>query len=208
MIGEASSLFAVAAGAHLLAVMSPGPDFAMVLRQTLARGRRAGLWTALGIASGIAFHVAWAMFGLGWLVERFPALLSLLRYAGGAFLLYMGVQALRARPATAAPLARPAAGGGHAHDFGIGLMTNLLNPKAMLFFVALCSAAITASTPVALRLALGSWMALTTAAWFCLVAYTLGHPRLRAALQAGAHWIDRAMGALLVALGLLSLSRS
>ena len=81
------SLFALVAGAHLLAVSSPGPDFAMVARQTLAHGRSTGVWTALGIGSGIAFHVAWAMFGLGWVVERFPLLLEVLRYGGAAFLL-------------------------------------------------------------------------------------------------------------------------
>ncbi|WP_341917610.1 LysE family translocator [Hydrocarboniphaga effusa] len=199
------SLFALVAGAHLLAVSSPGPDFAMVARQTLAHGRSTGVWTALGIGSGIAFHVAWAMFGLGWVVERFPLLLELLRYGGAAFLLYMGVSALRARPT---PPTEPSAAGavpGSARSFGIGLATNLLNPKVMMFFVALCSTVITRDTSIALRLGLGAWMAGTTMLWFSLVAWGLGHQSLRERLQKQAHWIDRGMGVLLVGLGLLSL---
>ncbi|WP_374679507.1 LysE family translocator [Hydrocarboniphaga effusa] len=199
------SLFALVAAAHLLAVSSPGPDFAMVARQTLAHGRSTGVWTALGIGSGIAFHVAWAMFGLGWVVERFPLLLELLRYGGAAFLLYMGVSALRARPT---PPAEPSAAGavpGSARSFGIGLATNLLNPKVMMFFVALCSTVITRDTSIALRLGLGAWMAGTTMLWFSLVAWGLGHQALRERLQKQAHWIDRGMGVLLVGLGLLSL---
>lgn len=207
---NASSVFLLVAGTHLLAVMSPGPDFAMVVRQTLAHGRRTGVWTALGIGSGITFHVAWAMFGLGWVAARYPVVLDTLRIGGGAFLLWMGVGALRARPA--APVAADAvpAGGEPAagRSFAVGLLTNLLNAKAMLFFVALCSTVITAGTPGSLRIALGAWMAITTAAWFSLVAWTLGHAGLRRALQAQAHWIDRAMGLLLVGLGLFALART
>lgn len=201
---SASSLFLLAAGAHLLAVMSPGPDFAMVVRQTLAQGSRAGVWTAIGIGSGIGFHVTWALFGLGWIVERYPAALEALRYAGAAFLLWMGVGALRARPSVGhqAVAAEPVHSRRH---FLIGLVTNLLNPKAMLFFVALCSVIVSQHAGVPLRLALGAWICGTTMAWFSLVAWSLGHPALRERLQAQAHWIDRAMGAVLVALGLLTL---
>lgn len=201
------TLLTAAAGAHLLAVASPGPDFAVVVRQTLAHGRTAGLATAWGIATGIVFHVAYALFGLGWLLSKLPMLLDVLRYAGAAFLLWMGVNALRAQPAraraapdTAAPASR--------RDFWIGLTTNLLNPKATLFFVALCSALVTTPTPLALKLALAAWIIGTTGLWFSLVALALSQPRLRARLQAHAHWIDRSMGVLLIALAVAMLAAS
>lgn len=197
------TLFTAAAAAHLLAVASPGPDFAVVTRQTLAHGRAAGLRTALGIASGIIFHVAYALFGLGWLLQKQPLLLEALRYAGAAFLLWIGFNALRAQPA-----APTLAQGGQAaaqRDFVIGLTTNLLNPKATLFFVALCSAFVTTPTPLSLKLALAAWITLTTALWFSLVAITLGHARVRNALRRHAHWIDRGMGVLLIALAIAML---
>lgn len=197
------TLFATAAAAHLLAVTSPGPDFAVVTRQTLAHGRTAGLRTAMGIATGIIFHVAYALFGLGWLLQKLPLLLDVLRYAGAAFLLWMGSQALRAQPiaATIATSSPPAA----QRDFVIGLSTNLLNPKATLFFVALCSALVTTPTPLSLKLALAGWIVVTTGLWFSLVAITLGHSRIRRSLQAHAHWIDRGMGVFLIALALVML---
>jgi RhtB (resistance to homoserine/threonine) family protein len=189
--------------AHLLAVMSPGPDFAMVTRQTMAHGRAAGLWTAWGIATGILFHVAYGLFGLGWLLQRFPSLLDLLRMAGAAFLIYMGIGALRAQPrdasAPAAPAPQPIDARRH---FGIGVLTNVLNPKAMLSFTALFSAAITTHAPMPLRFALALWFIASTAAWFSFVAMTLGHSRVRGALLDHAHWIDRVTGAILVALGI------
>lgn len=202
MLLTPTALFFTVAAAHLLAVMSPGPDLAMITRQTLAYGRSAGLWTALGIGSGISFHVAWAMFGMGWVIERYPALLEVLRYGGALFLLYMGGKAIRAQPSSAAATHQQRAEpGSSAHHFGIGVLTNVLNPKALLFFMALCSAVITGATPVWLRLSLGLWMALSTAAWFSLVSVTLGHPRVRQRLLASGYLIDRAMGAILLALG-------
>ncbi len=200
---DALTLFSTAAAAHLLAVSSPGPDFAVVTRQTLAHGRAAGMRTALGIATGIVFHVSYALFGLGWLLQKLPLLLEALRYAGAAFLLWMGCNALRAQPAAAQSVAAPIPAA--RRDFAIGLTTNLLNPKATLFFVALCSALVTTPTPLRLKLALAGWIVGSTALWFSLVAFTLGQARIRNALQAHSHWIDRGMGILLIALALVML---
>ena len=197
-------LFATVATAHLLAVMSPGPDFAMVTRQTLAYGRNAGLWTAWGIGAGIIFHVAYGLFGLGWLIGKLPLLLEVLRYAGAFFLLYMGWGALHAQPVTlggAAADTVPAA----RESFRIGVLTNLLNPKATMFFVALFASVITGDTPVSLRLLLATWIVFSTGGWFSFVAITLGQPRVRERLRASAHWIDRVMGAILIALALAML---
>lgn len=200
------ALFTTVALAHLLAVMSPGPDFAIVTRQTLLHGRTAGLWTAWGIASGIVVHVAWGLFGLGWLLERMPSLLDVLRYTGAAFLLWMGYGTLRA-PAKAAAAMAPAAEPAARRNYWLGVTTNLLNPKAALFFLALFSAIVTGSTPQDLRIVLATWIVLSTGAWFSLVAWSLGHPRIREPLQARAGLIERAMGALLVMLALLMLLR-
>jgi threonine/homoserine/homoserine lactone efflux protein len=196
------AVFLTVALAHLLAVASPGPDFAMVVRQSLAFGRPAGVWTAAGIGSGILFHVGYGLFGLGWLTQRYPATLTVLGFAGAAFLIWMGIQALRAKPLPEAAEKLPAPQPGDWKKFfGIGVLTNVLNPKAMLFFVALFAAVITGATSLALKLALGLWIPLTTFAWFAFVAVMLGNPVTRKKLRHAAHWIDRAMGAVLLALG-------
>ncbi|MBV8062558.1 MAG: LysE family transporter [Nevskia sp.] len=200
------SLFAAVAAAHGLAVMSPGPDFVMVSRQTLAHGRAAGLRTAWGVACGIAVHVAYGLFGLAWAIHHYPPLLQLLRYAGAALLLWIGWNALRAQPAPLEPA--PATAHAASRDFGIGFATNALNVKAMLFFVALCSAVLSGQVPATLRLALGAWMILATGAWFSFLAWTLGHPRVRQRLRAWSHWIERGMGMILLLLGVAMLVES
>lgn len=201
-MNEAWALFGAVVLAHALGVASPGPDFAVVIRNSLAQGRRAGMFTALGIGSGIVVHVAWGMFGLGWAVHRVPALLEVLRYGGAVYLFWMGIQALRSRPAasTAASAVEPAPRLALARAYLAGLATNLLNAKALLFFLALCSSVLAAGASPALRLGLGLWLVLATAAWFSMVACTAGHPKLRARLSAQAHRIDQAMGLLLIGL--------
>lgn len=210
-MNDSLAIFMTVALAHLLAVASPGPDFAMVVRQSLAFGRGAGVWTAAGIGSGIFFHVAYGLFGLSWLTHRYPQSLTLLGVAGALFLLWMGSQAVRAKPlpesAEQLPAAQP---GDHAKFFGIGVLTNVLNPKAILFFVALFTAVITGPVSTAMKIALGLWIPLSTFCWFTFVAVMLGNPATRRRLRHAAHWIDRAMGVVLLALGagmLISLLR-
>lgn len=195
------AVFGAVAAAHALGVASPGPDFAMVVRQALVHGRRAGMITALGIGSGIAVHVSWGMFGLGWAVQQFPPLIEVMRHAGAAFLLWMGAKALRSRPAanlvaagTGAEMASP------WRAFGVGFLTNLFNAKAALFFVALCSSVISAGASTALKLGLGLWLMGATAGWFAFVAVTVSHASIRARLLRHAHRVDQLMGAILVLL--------
>ncbi|MGQ0587021.1 MAG: LysE family translocator [Gammaproteobacteria bacterium] len=202
MIQNEWAVFVTVALAHALAVASPGPDFAMVVRQSLAFGRGAGLWTAAGIGAGIFFHVAYGLFGLNWLTQRYPQSLLVLGVAGALFLLWMGAQAVRAKPLPDAEEQLPAAQPGDAAKFfGIGVLTNVLNPKAVLFFVALFTAVVTGPVSTLLKVVLGAWIPLATFGWFAFVATMLGNPATRRKLRHVAHWIDRAMGAVLLLLG-------
>jgi threonine/homoserine/homoserine lactone efflux protein len=202
MIQTEWAIFGTVALAHALAVVSPGPDFAMVVRQSLAYGRAAGVWTAAGIGSGIVLHVLYGLFGLAWAVQRFPALLSWIGFAGALFLIWMGSVALRAQPAPDhGSGSGTAQSGGPLKDFGIGLLTNTLNPKAILFFVALFSALVAGTQSFAVKLAMGLWLPLATFGWFAFVALMLSNAALRGKLRRAAHWIDRAMGVVLLLLG-------
>jgi threonine/homoserine/homoserine lactone efflux protein len=203
MAASGFAIFGAVAAAHALGVVSPGPDFAIVTRQSLAYGRSAGVWTAAGIGSGILFHVAYGLFGLSWLIRTAPSALSWIALAGAAFLLWIGSRALRAHPLPAddAGTAR-AAPGGHRGSFITGLATNVLNPKATLFFVALFSAVVSGPMSTTLMIALAIWLPLATFTWFATLALLLSHDGLRRALRRHAHRIDHVMGIVLIALGL------
>lgn len=201
---SAWAVFGAVALAHALGVMSPGPDFAIIVRQSLAYGRAAGVWTAAGIGCGILFHVGYGLFGLRWLVTRVPASLDWIAAAGAGFLLWIGAQALRAQPLPDSDAMKSPAPRSHAH-FLIGLATNVLNPKATLFFVALFTTVVSGPMPrlldSGLAWALTLWLPLSTFAWFATVSLLLSHAGLRAQLRRHAHQIDRAMGVILLLLG-------
>ena len=112
----------------------PGPDVLYVMARSLGQGRRAGLWSVLGIGAGVLVHTALAAFGLSRLFLHVPAAYNLVKYAGVAYLLYLAWRILRERSdtvVTGVPRADPA-----ARLVGQAFLTNLLNPKAALFFVA------------------------------------------------------------------------
>lgn len=208
--------FAALALIHLLAVMSPGPDFAVIVRQSIRYGRHTATLTALGLGAGIALHVSYCLVGIAALMRTTPWVLQGARMAGALYLLYLGVQFLRSQPAQTPPdgkpdmKERPMPHGKRAdratdpacmttlQALRTGLMTNATNPKATLFFLAVFSTVISASTPLVVQAMYGLWMVVATAAWFAFVAAALTHSHVRTRLLAHGHWLERGMGALLL----------
>ena len=187
---------------HLLAVASPGPDFAVVLKESVAHGRRAGLFTAWGVGTGILLHVAYSLLGIGLLVSQSVLLFNLLKYLAAAYLVYIGIRALRARPAP--ELALPQTDGvlrTARSAFVAGFVTNGLNPKATLFFLSLFTVVINPHTPLTVQAGYGLYLAVATALWFTLVALVFSHERVRRGFARLGHWFDRLMGGVLVLFG-------
>ncbi len=201
MISLDAAEFARVALAHLLAVASPGPDFALVLRQSLAHGRRTAVWTSFGIGTAILLHATYCVLGLGLLLRGSATAFAVLRYAGAAYLAFLGLQALRSRPRPAGKPGAAAAGAapGPRAAFVAGFLTNALNPKAALFFIALFPVAVSPETPRLIQAGYGLWMSLTTMAWFSLVALVFTREPVRAAYLRHGHWIDRALGVVFLA---------
>ena len=92
--------FLLIAVAHFFAVASPGPDFAVVLKQSVQHGRRNALWTSAGVGAAILLHIAYCVLGVALVLTQSPALFMALKYIAGAYLAYLGVQALRAAKPT------------------------------------------------------------------------------------------------------------
>ena len=187
---------------HLLAVASPGPDFAVVVRESVTHGRRAGTWTAFGVGTAIFLHVGYSLLGIGLIVSQSIMLFNALKWLAAAYLIYIGFKALRAKPAAAGEAIQvssvertPRAA------FVAGFMTNGLNPKATLFFLSLFTVVINPHTPLLVQAGYGVYLALATGLWFCLVAMLFSQARVRAGFARMGHWFDRTMGAVLIALG-------
>ncbi|WP_429071013.1 LysE family translocator [Aeromonas dhakensis] len=184
------------------AVISPGPDFAMVSRNSLLLSRRSGVLTALGIGAGVCVHVTYTLLGVGLLIQQSLWLFNLIKLAGAAYLIFLGIKMLRAKPATDEMLAeQPALSSLGA--LRTGFLTNVLNPKTTIFIVSLFMQVVQLQTPLAVQLGYGAFIVLAHAVWFSAVAIFFSTDSVRGRLLAVRHWIDRVFGALLVGFGML-----
>ncbi len=191
--------FGLIALAHAMAVISPGPDFALVLRQSVAHGRGGAVATALGIGSGIFVHVTYALLGVGWVLHASPQIFTALKVVGAIYFVWLGWQSWRAAAAAAEAETSPSfvtnpGGPGWSRAWRRGFLTNVLNPKATLFFVALFSVGIDPTTPRWVLALYGVWMAGATATWFSVVGLVLSQPSVRQGFLRRRAWLDRAMG--------------
>jgi len=195
--------FMTVALVHLLAVASPGPDFAVVVRESVTQGRRVGSWTALGVGCGIFVHVAYSLLGIGLIVSQSIVLFNLFKWLAAGYLLYLGWRALRARPMSleTADEVGTTSDRSPRQAFVVGFVTNGLNPKATLFFLSLFTVVISADTPLWVQAGYGVYLAGATALWFLLVAWLFSRGRVRAGFARMGHWFDRLTGAVLIGLG-------
>lgn len=197
-----------------LAIVSPGADTAMVMRQSLMHGRDAGIATAFGVGTSLLFHMTYTILGLGLIVSQSLLLFSLLKWAGAAYLIYVGICALR-EPAPILPqvgehtVPPGTSGAGLLKSFGLGFVTNALNPKPILFFLSLFSTLVSPETPALVKAGYGLVMASCLIAWFVAVACVLTRPRVRAAFSRVGQWINRVTGAVFIGFGIrLALTRA
>lgn len=190
---------------HFLAVASPGPDFAVILRQSLCASSRSGVWTAIGIGSGILVHVTYSLLGLGLLIAQSTTAFTILKVLGAAYLVWVGWQCLKAKPVAGSGTEEESLAGEEGaatawKSWRLGFLTNVLNAKATLFFVSLFSVVISPSTPLWIQGFYGLWMTVATGLWFTGLALFLSREQVRAFFRKISHWIERVTGVALIAL--------
>ena len=185
------------------ALMSPGPDFLIVLRNTLGQSARTGVFTALGIACANSVHMTYCLAGIGLLIAHSIVLFDAIKWIGALYLVYVGYHALRSQGMALddAGAAAPAARKSDAQAFVSGFVTNVFNPKATLFFLALFTQMIDPAMPLAVKLAFCGVCMVTAFTWFSLVAFVMGVPPVRAAYVRASKGIDRVFGGFFIALG-------
>lgn len=194
--------FLALATIHFLAVVAPGPDFAVTIRQSVRFGRWVGICTALGIGAGISVHVLYTLLGVGALMHTTPWLLTTAKVMGGAYILYLGVSLLRSQPKSTLE-SEQSSGQTAARQtpfkaFVTGFLTNATNPKATLFFLAIFTTLISATTPLQIQAMYGVWMCFVNALWFVIVALFFSSARVREVFMRMGHWFERTMGVILI----------
>ncbi len=196
--------FTAIATLHFFAVASPGPDFAVVLKQSVSSGRRSAMFTSIGVGTGILIHVMYSLLGIGLLIKTTPWLFLVFAYAAAAYLLYLGWGAIRSAPAEVSyddqNKVTRSIETTDRKSFIIGFITNGLNPKATLFFLVVFVAAVSPETPLTIKVFYGLYLAVATGLWFCFLSYWLSASKVRLVLQKNGYIFDRVMGCILIAL--------
>jgi RhtB (resistance to homoserine/threonine) family protein len=187
-----------------ISAVVPGADFAMVLRQSIEQGRRGALFTSAGVATAILVHGTYTLLGVGVIVGQSILIFDIIKWIGAAYLLYLGVSALLGstpQPPAEIGEARTAAKSDFS-AFVLGFLTNLLNPKAVLFFLALFTTLVSANTPGQLKVFYLGSMSLMLFAWFALVAIFFTTPAVRQGFFRLGRWFNRITGLTFVLLAI------
>ncbi|MHA7681893.1 LysE family translocator [Cupriavidus sp. PET2-C1] len=211
--------FAMVAGAHFLALLSPGPDFFLVVRSALVHGVGRASAVCLGIALGNGVFIGLAITGLA-ATRASQGVFMLLQWAGCLYLAWLGWRLLRASGETTLPGADGADGADGANGTGsqqvqgtgrsayaaqlvTGFLSAVLNPKNALFYASLFSVLAGTRTPLAAQLGYGAWMFAMVFAWDMLVAWGVRHPLVRTRFARSVRGVERATGVVLWGIALV-----
>jgi threonine/homoserine/homoserine lactone efflux protein len=197
--------FLTIASVHFLAVASPGPDFAIVLKHSISFGRRAAIITSIGVGVAILIHVAYSLLGIGILIKTTPVLFQVFSYVAAAYLLYLGWGAIRSpAPKTLdnVEVEKVVQLISDKKAFMVGFFTNGLNPKATLFFLSVFAVAVSSDTPNVIKLGYGLYMAIATGIWFCVLSCFLSSEKVSQFIGEKGYWFDRVMGVVLILLAI------
>lgn len=184
----------------ILAVISPGPDFAMVTRNSYAFGSRTGLISAFGIACGVQVHVMYTVLGIAVIIVNSPLLFLLMKVLGASYLIYLGYKSLTNKAVLTLGEATGSTPSSLA-AFRMGFLTNALNPKTMLFVVATYTQVVHAGSPMSHNFAYGLFMSVSHWIWFSIVALFFAAPAMRYRLLNHQFTVDKVIGVALITLG-------
>ncbi len=189
----------------LLAMLSPGPDFFLVVKNAARYSRRAALATTLGINVGIAVHMSYCVLGLVLIIQQTPWLFDLLKYAGAGYLIWIGVQALLSRGGVSSVTDE----NGHTQQqvpfwraFSEGLLCNLLNPKVTLFFFSVFTQLLQPDSSLHEKILIALIIFLLGIVYWPLLVLLIQQAWVLRALRRVQHTVDRVLGGVLLALGI------
>lgn len=190
--------------AALIVIASPGPDSLNSLAIGLSRGRREGVAYALGVGVGCLTHTVWAMLGISAVVAASATLFNVIKWIGVCYLVWLGIQSLRSKGSIAAMTDARPSNANAAQRFRQGLLTNALNPKVMLFFLAFLPQFVDPQGGVAVIWQLGLMgltFTLITALAYSALAWSAGSVGARLGKQPRiALWLERATGIVFIAM--------
>ncbi|WP_424689024.1 MAG: LysE family translocator [Halarcobacter ebronensis] len=195
--------FMILMTALLIALLAPGPDFAMVFKQSITYGRRASIFTSIGIGLGSSIHIIYCILGIGLIISKSIILFNIIKYLGAAYLIYLGISSLRSKGFKIDK--NNTIDDKNISDFKsfmVGFLCNALNPKATLFFLSMFTVVISIDTPLFVQAIYGLFCVLLATLYFVITSLFLTKDSVRRFFNKFGAWFDKAVGAVLISLGI------
>lgn len=186
-----------------LGMLSPGPDFFLIVKNAARYRRSAAMMTALGVNCAVATHMTYCVAGLAVVITTTPWLFMLLKYAGAAYLIYVGVQALVSRGGSKMDLTNVAPENTSLKKaFLQGYLCNLLNPKATLFFLSIFTQVLNVNSGLGEKIWYAGIILMLSSFWWPSLVILIQSAPVRRGLAKAQKLIDKLLGGVLIALGI------
>ena len=192
--------FPALAVAHFLALLSPGPDFFLLVGYAARYRMRGSAGLCVGIAFGNGLYVLLAIIGWG-ILRQLPLLFTIIELLGALYLLWIGSLLIRSRPQTLTGADARSTCPGFGKQLLLGLGSSLLNPKNALFYLALMTALLGPSVTLLQQTMSGIWMTSVVLCWDLLIVMFIGLPQIQRRLSRGILWVERIAGGVLIIFG-------
>jgi RhtB (resistance to homoserine/threonine) family protein len=190
----------------ILAALSPGPDFFIVMKNSLGFGCRIGMATALGVAFALFIHITYTILGFTYLMEKIPGIFAAIKLTGSLYLLWLGFQAIRSTPKNGhrqTEYQKSNANKTFMQGFREGFLCNVLNPKAALFFLSIFSQFISTDTDNWVRWFYGLEIVFAVGIWFLSLSAVISYRKFKEFYERYSYWFDRCLGGILIYFGVV-----
>ncbi|GCB41372.1 MAG: LysE family translocator [Citrobacter freundii] len=194
------SAFPALALAHFVALLSPGPDFFLLVGYAVRYRMRGSTGLCVGIAVGNGLYILLAIIGWG-ILRQLPLLFTIIELLGALYLLWIGSLLIRSRPQTLTGTDARSTCPGFGKQLLLGLGSSLLNPKNALFYLALMTALLGPSVTLLQQTMSGIWMTSVVLCWDLLIVMFIGLPQIQQRLTRGILWVERIAGGVLIIFG-------
>lgn len=182
--------------------MSPRPDFMVTLRQTINYGKKYAYFSSLGIGAAILVHVGYTLLGVGLILKNFPYFLDIVRILGALYLIYLGYGSFKSNSSKIKIQKEKKLSYSYKKSFFVGFITDLLNPKATLFFLSVFTAIVSVDTPMYIQGLYGFYCVLANIFWYMFIANILSIKKNLDLFNKHQNIIEKVIGIVLVLLGI------
>ncbi len=194
----------------ILAAVSPGPDFIIVVKNALSHHRQSAIYTSLGVCAGVLVHSSYCILGLALVIKQSLWLFNTIKFLGAGYLIYLGLKSLFSKDSSKNPLESKFKKSkiSSYRSFRDGFLTNVLNPKCTLFMLSVFTLVVKPNTPMLVQSIYALEIAMIALTWFIFLSFALTHQAVKEKIANVQHVVNKVIGVVLLGLGASIMAKS